>query len=532
MTHPSPKRLSEVVTTFMLEGLHVPAARIRVTHCASLRCRLHCTWARWTGRRVSEHPWPVGVRMALTKLGPAFVKIGQILSVRTDLVPAELARELHSLQSDVPPVPFDQIRETVEREMGKTLDEAFIHFDAEPLAAGSVAQVHVAELPSGKKVAVKVKRPGIDETVTEDLQILVWLAERMERFLPAARPYRPVAAARELAEYTRRELDFRNEAEVGREVGRRFESWEDVRVPTVHHGSRDLIVMDYVDGFPMDDVEALERHGIDPHALMQRGLEAVLAQIFEFGLFHADPHPGNLHVTPEGEIVLLDFGIFGRIDDRMRRDCALLMWALGRGDVDLASYFLLRMARVEPGADVAAFREEVEARYRAWHGKSVAEYGFAKLVYEEITLGARHGLVFPSDTVLLGKALVTMEGVVLAVDPSMDLSKEAEPFLGRLKEQLFSMDRLREGFERSLPIWWDLAERLPLGAAELLERGVWPTPAPTEATAAPRDRAVVWAAVVVVGGLCLASSLPPLASSWSVPGVAIVLVGLVGAYRW
>ncbi|MCB9685996.1 MAG: AarF/ABC1/UbiB kinase family protein [Alphaproteobacteria bacterium] len=532
MTHPSPRRLSEVVTTFMLEGLHVPAARMRITHCATLRCRAHCTWARWTGRRVSEHPWPVGVRMALTRLGPAFVKIGQILSVRTDLVPAELARELHSLQSDVPPVPFDQIRETVEREMGMPLDQAFARFDVEPLAAGSVAQVHVGELPTGEKVAVKVKRPQIDHIVDEDLEILVWLAERMERFLPAARPYRPVAAARELAEYTRRELDFRNEAQVGREVGRRFESWDGVRVPKVHHGSRDLIVMDFVEGFPMDDVEALERHGIDPHALMQRGLEAVLAQIFDFGLFHADPHPGNLHVTPTGEIVLLDFGIFGRVDDRMRRDCALLMWALGRGDVDLASYFLLRMARVEPGADVAAFREAVEARYRAWHGKSVAEYGFAKLVYEELTIGARYGLVFPSDTVLLGKALVTVEGVVLAVDPSMDLSKEADPYLNRLKEQLFSVDRLREGLERSLPIWWELAERLPLGAAELLERGVWPVPTPAEATAPGRDRTVVWAALVLVGGMCLVTALPPVVSGWSVPGAALVFFGMVGALRW
>lgn len=515
----------------MLEGLHVPAARMRISSCASLSCRLHCTWARWTGRRVSDHPWPVGVRIALTRLGPAFVKIGQILSVRTDLIPAELAEELHHLQSEVPPVPTEQIRATIERELETPIDGVFTHFEPEPLAAGSVAQVHRAQLASGEQVAVKVKRPGIDAIVEEDLGILLWLAEQMERHWPATRSYRPVAAARELAEYTRRELDFRIEARVAREVGARFADWPDVRVPTMHRETRDVIVMDFVEGFPMDDVQALEQHGIDRRALMRRGTEAVLAQIFDFGLFHADPHPGNLHVTPKGEIVLLDFGIFGRLNDRMRRQCALLLWALGRGDVDLASYFLLRMARLEPNADVAGFRDAVEARYRAWHGKSVAEYGFAKLVYEELSIGARHGVIFPSDTVLLGKALVTVEGVVLAVDPTMDLSKEAEPYLDRLKDQLFSLERLRDGLERSLPLWWELAERLPLGAAEMLERGVWPQPAPAlDAQDGARGSMVV-PALIVTGGLCLASAVPPVAGpGWSVLGTLFVLVGLIGAF--
>ncbi len=525
---PAPRRLRQVVSTFMMAGLHVPMARMKVSGCASWRCRAHCTWSRWTGRQVSALPWPAAVREALIALGPAFVKVGQILSVRTDLIPPELAEALHSLQSEVPPVPVEAVRGVVEASLGRPIAELFEHFEAAPLAAGSVAQVHRARLPGGAEVVVKVKRPGIDEVVAEDLSILVWLADQMQRHLPAARPYRPAAAAEELRRYTLQELDFRNEARVAREVGQRFASWEEVRVPRIYEATADVIVMDYVAGFPMDDVAALEAHGVDRKALIRLGVEAVLAQIFDFGLFHADPHPGNLHVTPEGELVLLDFGIFGRIGEREKRECALLMWTLSRGDMELASYFLLRMARLEPGADVGAFREAVEGRYRAWQGRSVSEYGFARLVYEEFSLGARHGVVFPPEMVLLGKALVTVEGVVLAVDPSLDLSEVSRPYLDRLRGELFSMEHLREGLIRSMPIWFELSERLPLGLAELTERRLWPAPPAPEPP--PRGVAVAPAAILA-GALLLSTALPPVIAGWSIPGTLLLLAGLLVALR-
>ena len=514
------RRASEVVTTLMFEGLHVPLARMRVARCASWSCRARCTWARWTGRRISEHPWPVAVRLALTRLGPAFVKLGQILSVRTDLVPEALAVELHRLQSDVPPVPFSQIRETVEASLGQPLDQAFSRFDEAPLAAGSVAQVHTAWLADGSKVAVKVKRPGIDVVVAEDLAIAVWLAEAAERHWAAAKPYRPAAAARELQRYTLAELDFRNEARVAREIGQRFASWERVRVPEVHEATRDVLVMAFVDGFPLDDVDQLDAAGIDRHEMVRLVMEAVLAQIFDFGLFHADPHPGNLHATADGELVLLDFGIFGALTERMQRDSALLMWALSRGDTELASAFLLRMAQLEPDADVPAFRRAVEARYRDWQGRSVSEYGFARLLYDELTLGARHGVIFPSDAVLLGKAMVTMEGIALAVDPELDLSREAEPYLQGVRDRLFRPERLVDAVVRSLPLWWEVAERLPLALAERSEQG-----APRAPTAQPAQPSPVVPAAALLGGAALlASGLPPVVWGWSLPGA--LLLGL------
>lgn len=520
-------RMREVVTVMMWEGLSIPLARMRVARCASLRCRVHCTWQRWTGRAASRKPWPIALRDAFVRLGPAFVKIGQILSVRSDLVPENLAQALHSLQSDVPPEKFDDLRPVIEGAIGQPIGEYFASFDERPLAAGSVAQVHVGQTHAGDRVAVKVRRPGIDAIVERDLEILVWLAAQLEDRVEDARPLRPKAAAEELRRYTLRELDFRNEAQVAIELRERFTGRADVVIPQIHHSAEDLLVMDYVEGFPLDDLESIDEHGLDRARIVRVGLEAVLAQIFEFGLFHGDPHPGNLHVTPDGKIALLDFGIFGRIDEHLQQLCVLLMLTLVRGDVDLASHFLLRMGRIEPGADVAGFRAAIEQRYQAWHGATVEEYGFARLVYEEFSLGARHGVIFPSDLVLLGKAMVTVEGAVLSVDPTLDISREAKPYLEGLRARLFALEPLRDAVERSWPLWWDVVQRMPVGLAEWMDRAMREPPAAPLPSHNPRSASTLpWLAVLTIGGgttvLAMQSTSHP---AWTTP-LGVVLVGL------
>ncbi len=528
------KRIGKVVTTLMLHGLQVPLARMRLSHCASLKCRMHCTWRRWTGKRASAKPWPIAVRDSLVELGPAFVKIGQILSVRSDLVPPELAEALKSLQSEVPPVDMAEVRTQIETDLGRPMDEVFKRFDETPRGSASIAQVHEAELMDGTRVAVKVKRPGIDEVVARDLKIIVWLASKVERHIRAAKNYRPVAGARELETYTLRELDFTNEGGVATEVGRYFADWDDVSVPKIHHASRNVLIMEFIDGTQIDDVETLEAQGVDCKALLDTALNATLAQIFDLGLFHADPHPGNLHVTSDGKLVLLDFGIFGRMDERLQRDCALLMWALVHGDVELASAFMLRMATLEPDARIPEFRRAVEARYSAWRGSSVSEYGFATLLFEEISLGASHGVVFPSDAVLLGKAMVTLEGVVLAVDPSMDISTKATPYMATIKDKLFSMGRIRDAVERSLPLWWGLLERLPTELAYRLDRQL---EADNRAGARQREttsalsRGLVSASLILGSTVLLAAGVHDAHTPLMVAGGGAMLLGTVTGLR-
>ncbi|MFZ5479543.1 MAG: ABC1 kinase family protein [Myxococcota bacterium] len=527
----SARRLREVVEAFMVEGLQVPLARMRVTSCASLACRVHCTWARWTGRRPTGMSWQVAVRDALVRLGPAFVKVGQILSVRADLVPRELASALRTLQSDVPPVPLDAVRPVIEAALKKPLDVSFRRFEERPLAAGSLAQVHVAELADGRRVAVKVKRPGTDARVREDLTILRWLAEELERRVPESHPYRPVAAAAELERYTLRELDFRNEARVSRDLRDAHAGDARVRIPEVHLATADVLVMEFVESFPLDDVAAIAEHGLDRRTLVRAGLDVVLAELFEFGLFHGDPHPGNLHVTPTGKIVLLDFGIHGRLDERVQRDCALLVWMLSRGDTDLASFYLLRLARLTDDADVDGFRRAIEARYAAWRGTTLAEYGFARLLYEELTLGASHGVILPSELLLLAKALVTVEGVARALEPDLDVAREVRPYLERVHARFFSVERLRDGLVRALPLWWDVAERLPAEVAERLDRSLTMRGERAAPSAPPLAPALVAAAMILAGAGLLAAAGDPEPHHRAIVGALALLAGLVAGLR-
>lgn len=518
-------RVLTVLAVVWRHGLGHVLVRAHFAECDEAGCVVGPWWARLMPRVPPEATWPEAVKDALVALGPAFVKVGQIASVRGDLVPESLGSALRDLQSDVPPVPFALVRPAVESALGLPLEAAFLRFDPVPLAAASIAQVHQATLADGTEVAVKVKRPGIDADFERDLEILTLIADWLERRVPRTRPFRPVAAVEELVVYTRRELDFRLEGEVATRLGAHFAEWPDVVIPRIHHASRDLLLMDFVHGFPIDDAEALEAYDVDRRALLRTAVNCVLEQILMLGLFHADPHPGNLHVTPEGRLLLLDFGIFGELDEDTRRDAGLSLLMLSEGQFELAGRYLLRLAMLEPQADPRGYRRALAQLYRAWRHATVGEYGFARLTYDIVKLGARHGVIYPPEVILYVKAMATLEGVSLHMVPSMNLAEEARPYLQHLESRLHNPRRLARAVAHAWPIWLDMAERLPFNAAGWLDRQ-WEEP--PGVTVRPREGSQSrWPIIATLAGVALlVAQVGPSWQGLSWLGMVVLALGL------
>lgn len=519
------RRVLTILGVVWRHGLGHALVRAHFADCDEAGCTAGPWWARLMPRVPPEASWPEAVKDALIELGPAFVKVGQIASVRGDLVPASLGSALHALQSEVPPLPFAQVRPAVEVALGAPLEAAFLRFDPVPLAAASIAQVHVATLKDGTEVAVKVKRTGIDAVFERDLEILTLIADWLERHVKRTRPFRPVAAVEELVTYTRRELDFRLEGEVATRLGAHFAGWNDVVIPRIHHASRDLLLMDFVAGYPIDDGPALEACRIDRRALMRTAVNCTLEQILMLGLFHADPHPGNLHFTPDGQLVLLDFGIFGELDEGTRRDAGLSLLMLAEGQFELAGRYLLRLAMLEPTADTRAYRRALAQLYRAWRHATVGEYGFARLTYDIVQLGAKHGVIYPPEVILYVKAMTTLEGVSMRMVPAMNLAEEARPYLACMESRLQDRHRLFKAVERAWPVWLDMAERLPFSAAGWLDRQ-WEEP-PGPGLRQREKRPARWPIVVTFAGVALlVAQVGPSWQGLSALGVLVLAIGL------
>jgi ubiquinone biosynthesis protein len=353
-------RLQAIVTTLFANGFGWFVRAMRLGVCVSLRCRTVCAL---THRQCHHHlavgdSAPERVGAMLEHLGPTFVKLGQLASLRPDFVPRPYAEALRRLQDRTEPMTPDDLERVVLEEAGARPAERFADFDPEPVASASLSQVHRARLADGSDVAVKVQRPGVAELVARDLELIELMAARLERYSEQARRFRPRRAAAEFAAYTRRELDFEAEARTMEQVRANMAAEEGVVVPAVHWEltSRRLLVMDFVEGVRVDDREGIARARIDTRRAAERAARAMLRQVFDDGLFHADPHPGNVLLLPGDGVAFLDFGMFGRVDAWLRRRIAVAFLALTRDRSAEAADQLLRAAVLMPGADVEDYR--------------------------------------------------------------------------------------------------------------------------------------------------------------------------------
>ncbi len=373
------------------------------------------------------------LRMALEELGPTFIKIGQILSTREDLLPAEYISELARLRDRVPPMPADRIVQEIERTFGRPLAQLFAEFDPEPLASASIGQVHAARLHLGTTVVVKVRKPGIAETIEEDLAILAQLARAAQRRAPLAEFYDLIGLVDEFAWTIRAELDYRREGRNADKLRQQFSDNADIVIPGViwERTAESVLTLKRIDGIPIDDVAAIDRAGIDRAALAQRAARIVLDAILVHGFFHADPHPGNFAVLPDGRIVAYDFGMVGRLDPLTRDNLLDALVGVIRQEPDRVIDALSRLNIIRHEAERAGLRRDLQHLLDRYYGMALGEYRLQEIASDLLAIVRRRHLVLPTELMLVLKTLMMHEGVGRHLDPGFQPFTVAEPYVRR-----------------------------------------------------------------------------------------------------
>jgi ubiquinone biosynthesis protein len=388
------------------------------------------------------------VRMALEELGPTFVKLGQILSSRPDLVPVEFIQELSKLQDNVPSFPFAQVKEIVEAELQTPLKDMYKEFNETPLAAASIGQVHRGRLKSGEDVIVKVQRPGIRATIEVDLEIMLHLAILIEKHVEEWGLHKPTRIVEEFSHSLGKEIDYTIEASNAERFARQFTGNSSVYVPCIFReaSTRRILTIEYIGGIKASEIGKLDKGGFDRKILASRGADLILEQVFEYGFFHGDPHPGNIFILPDNVVCYLDFGMMGRVDRRAREDFADIVYAYVSRDESKIVDALLRVVEWDKEPDRRALEKDIGDFVESYLYKSLKELRIEDILHQILELITHHQLRLPPDIFLMVKALTQVEGLGLVLDPDFDMTEKAAPFVKRLKLKRLSPKRIIADF--------------------------------------------------------------------------------------
>jgi ubiquinone biosynthesis protein len=484
------------------------------------------------------------VRMAVEELGPTFIKLGQILSTRPDLVPLEYSRELSKLQDHVPPFPYEEARTIITDELGGTPEELFAYFETEPLAAASIGQVHRARLADGDEVVVKVQRPGIRKIIEVDLEILLHLASLMERHVEEMEVQRPTRIVEEFARSLEKEIDYTIEAYQTERFSRQFLGEHTIYVPKIYRdfNSSRVLTIEYIEGIKVTDFEALEKNRCNLHTLAENGADLVMKQIFVHGFFHADPHPGNIFILSNNIICFLDFGMMGRIRQDEREDFTDFVISLAGKNERKITESVLRLSVYDQEPDRERLERDLtdllEEQVYGRQGKLEMGKLFQKLI-ETVTT---HGLTIKPDLYLMMKALGTIEGIAKMLDPAIDILKQAEPFVRKIQEERMNPKRIAGDMLEIGSGLIQLGREIPGELRSILKQaregkmkiefghsGLEPLLDTYNRSANRLVFAIVLAALIIGSSLVVLSGIPPRWHDIPLIGLAgFILAGIIG----
>ena len=417
-------------------------------------------------------PRAVRLRHALETLGPIFVKFGQMLSTRRDLIPLDIAAELARLQDQVPPFPGSDVERILTAAYGKPLDQVFSRFDRVPIASASVAQVHIGALPDGTEVAVKVLRPGIANIIAKDVALLDAGAVLLEWLWLDGKRLKPREVVAEFARHLDDELDLMREAANASQLRRNFRNSPLLAVPEIHwqYCSTEVMVMERMHGTPVSAVAEMHAQGIDIPKLARVGVEIFFTQVFRDGFFHADMHPGNILVAANGQYVALDFGIMGTLTEVDKHYLARNFIAFFRRDYRRVAEVHVESGWAPPGTRVDEFETAIRAVCEPIFDKPLKDISFGKVLLRLFQTSRRFNIEIQPQLVLLQKTLLNVEGLGRDLDPNLDLWSTAKPFLERWMSEQVGWRGLVRRVGEELPFWSELLPQLPRLAQQFLAR--------------------------------------------------------------
>lgn len=452
------------------------------------------------------------IRLVIQDLGPSFIKLGQIMSTRNDLLPPDVIAELKKLQDDVPPVPYEEIKKVIESSLGATVEQLFVSFDEKPLATASIGQVHRAVLatPDGEqRVVVKVQRPNVAVTVQRDLELLHVMAATLERAVPETRIYSPIGLVQQFDRSITAELNFMIEGENGERFTKNFEGTPEgelARFPKVYKqaSSKQVLTLEFFDGVKVDKVKSV---GIDGAQVAKNSVGIVVKMVFQDGFFHADPHPGNIIIMGGQSgappiVGVIDLGMVGRLSPELRDRTVDLMVAAVRQDAYAVADALYAIGRPTKKIDMREYRAEVALLAEKYLGKPLKEIDLSAMIRDLVQGAMKYGLEIPTDFMLVGKALMTIEGIGKQLDPDLDVFAEAQPYFMKIMRERYSPQRIGNELIRGVEQLSRAGYDVPLQAREVLEdlrlgRLQVKTPDPALAFAADRLGRRVFSGLVV-----------------------------------